>query len=255
MVDSQNGWPVDHTGAKQDKAPLIRNVTVPNGVRAGDVAVVFRWLAREYDRRVERLVPGWCWGWFVKKIEGSSIVSNHASGTAVDFNAPDNPMAKGSTERSLTARQIDVCHAIERESGHVLRWGGDFTRDDPMHWEIVGTPNQVRLLAAKIRKAEEDKVATQFNAEDRAVLKAAAKDAVDDLTDLSEFDKGGGQGSNVGNSVWAHGFPLRPGDDRTMAYSNLQVMYGLMLEIQQEVRSVIRDVAEIKSKLYEEETE
>jgi hypothetical protein len=253
MAVSQNNWPVDPTGAKQDEAPLIRNVTVPNGVRAGDVAVVFRWLAREYDRRVERLVPGGCWGWFVKKIEGSSIISNHASGTAVDFNAPDNPMASGSTERSLTQRQIDVCHAIERESGHVLRWGGDFSRDDPMHWEIVGTPNQVRLLAAKIRKDEEDKVATQFNAEDRAILKASAKDAVDDLTALSDFDTGGGQGSNVGNSVWGHGFPLVPGRPRQAGYTNLQVMYALMLEIQQDVRTVIRDVAEIKATLSNQE--
>jgi hypothetical protein len=235
MAVSQNNWPVDPTGAKQDEAPLIRNVTVPNGVRAGDVAVVFRWLAREYDRRVERLVPGWCWGWFVKKIEGSSIISNHASGTAVDFNAPDNPMASGSTERSLTQRQIDVCHAIERESGHVLRWGGDFSRDDPMHWEIVGTPNQVRLLAAKIRKDEEDEVTPQE-------IEKIADRVVEKLTKMTPFPTGGGSGSPVGAAVWAHGYPQDPGgatDDnpRRQAYNNLQ--------------DLAADVTEIKTKLNE----
>lgn len=151
MARSQNNWPVDFTGAKQDRAPLIRDITVPNGVLAGDVAVVFRWLAREYDRRVERLIKGWCWGWFVKEIRNTGIFSNHSSGTAIDFNAPNNPNTPGATERSLTQDQIDECHAIERESGHVLRWGGDFGLDDPMHWETVKGPAEVKKFADEIR--------------------------------------------------------------------------------------------------------
>jgi hypothetical protein len=157
MASSQNGWPVAGRD-QQDRAPLIRDVTVPNGVLAGDVAVVFRWLAREYDRRVERLNRGECWGWFVKEIEGSSTISNHASGTAVDFNAPDNPMGQGTTKRSMTAAQIATCHRLEDESGGVLRWGGDFSRNDPMHWEIVGTRAQVATLARKIKSEEKPAV-------------------------------------------------------------------------------------------------
>lgn len=150
MASSQNGWPVA-TRDQQDRAPLIRDVTVPNGVLAGDVAIVFRWLAAEYDRRVERLQKGECWGWFVKSIEGSSTISNHASGTAVDFNAPGNPMGQGTTKRSMTAAQIDTCHALERESGGVLRWGGDFSRNDPMHWEINADRAAVAAFARKIK--------------------------------------------------------------------------------------------------------
>lgn len=151
MANSQNGWPVASRG-QQDERPLIRDVRVPNGVLAGDVALIFRWLAAQYDRRVERLRPGWCWGWFVKPIEGSRTISNHSSGTAVDFNAPDNPMGRGTTEKSMTDRQIDECHRLERESDNVLRWGGDYvSRNDPMHWEIVGSRAAVRRLAAKLR--------------------------------------------------------------------------------------------------------
>ena len=153
MANSQNGWPVA-TGGQQDRGALVRDVTVPNGVLAGDVAVVFRWLAAEYDARVERLQKGECWGWFVKTIEGSSTISNHASGTAVDFNAPDNPMGQGTTKRSLTAKQIDTCHALERESGGVLRWGGDFSRNDPMHWEIDAGRTAVAAFARKIKETK-----------------------------------------------------------------------------------------------------
>lgn len=149
MPNSQNGWPVVGPDAV-DRGPLVRDVTVPNGVLRGDVAVVFRWLAGEYDRRVERLVAGWCWGWHVKNIEGSTAVSNHASATAVDFNAPNNPMGVP-TRQSMSAGQIEQCHQLERESDGVLRWGGDFSRPDPMHWEIVGTRVQVAALARKIK--------------------------------------------------------------------------------------------------------
>jgi hypothetical protein len=152
MANSQNGWPVVPRSAVDEK-PLIRDVKVPNGVLAGDVAYVFRWLAGQYDLRVERLKPGQCWGWFVKKIEGGSSISNHASATATDFNAPDNPMGQGTTARSMTSKQIDECHKIERESDNVLRWGGDYvSRQDPMHWEIVGSRAAVRQFAAKLRE-------------------------------------------------------------------------------------------------------
>jgi hypothetical protein len=153
MPNSQNGWPVVPRSSVDEK-PLIRDVKVPNGVLAGDVAVIFRWLAEQYDRRVEPLRAGWCWGWFVKSIEGSSTISNHASGTAVDLNAPDNPMGVP-TSKVMTAAQIKTCHAIEDESDDVLRWGGDYvTRPDAMHWEIVGSRAAVKKLADKIRGAK-----------------------------------------------------------------------------------------------------
>lgn len=151
MPNSQNGWPVASRG-QQDEKPLIRDVRVPNGVLAGDVAYIARWHVAQYDRRVERLKAGQCWGWFVKVIEGSKTISNHASGTAWDLNAPDNPMGTGTTKKSMTSAQIAECHELENESDNVLRWGGDYvSRQDPMHWEIVGSRAAVRQFAAKLR--------------------------------------------------------------------------------------------------------
>lgn len=150
MSRSQNGWPVV-TKADCDTADLIPGVRVPNGVLKGDVATVFRWLAQQYNARVERLIYGTCWGWFVKTIEGSTSISNHASATAVDFNADRHPMGTAASN-TMSSAQIKACHAIIAEAGGVLRWGGDYTgRPDPMHWEIHTTAAGVKAFADKIR--------------------------------------------------------------------------------------------------------
>jgi hypothetical protein len=232
MATSQNGWPVvpDTTAgrAKLDRGPLIRDITVPNGVLAGDVAVVFRWLAREYDQRVEHLDRGECWGWFVKKIEGSDTYSNHASGCAVDFNAPDNPMGVPTT-RSLTAAQIAECHELERESGGVLRWGGDFSRPDPMHWEIIGTPAQVAALADRLKEQP-----MSLDAADKAWISAELAK----LVTLASFPTGGGSGSPVGNAALGQGWPLEPGQPRTADWANMQQIYLLL----KAVKGVVDDI-------------
>jgi len=219
MATSQNGWPVvpDTTAgrAKLDRGPLIRDITVPNGVLAGDVAFVFRWLAREYDRRVERLAGGECWGWFVKKIEGSDTYSNHAAGCAVDFNAPDNPMGVPTT-RSMTAAQIAECHELERESGGVLRWGGDFSRPDPMHWEIVGTAAQVATLANRIE-------------EQNVTAPTAAQNA--DAVAAKDIDPGPG-GYSWAGATWT-----------ILARSNiLNALPGQLTDLRDELDARVQDV-------------
>lgn len=173
MANSQNGWPVDKTGASQDRDPIYGNVKVPNGVLGGDVTTVLRWVAKRYHETVEPLVAGTCWGWFVKQIEGGSSISNHASGTAIDLNADQHPIGVAAT-KNFTAAQIAACHAIVKAAGGVIRWGGDYTgRPDPMHWEIVGSKAATAALAKKIRSEEDDVPLT--DAEINKVAAAAAK--------------------------------------------------------------------------------
>lgn len=156
MANSQNGWPVDKTGASQDRNPIYGNVKVPNGVLAGDVATVLRWVAKRFHETVQPLVAGTCWGWFVKSIEGSTSISNHASGTAIDLNADQHPMGVAAST-NFTPAQIAACHAIVKAAGGVIRWGGDYTgRPDPMHWEIVGSRSAVAAFAKTIGSTEED---------------------------------------------------------------------------------------------------
>lgn len=148
MARSQNGWAIDASGALQDRTP-IEGVDFPNGVLAGDVAVVFRYLIGRLHREVERIIPGACWGWFVKTIEGSTTPSNHGSGTAVDFNATRHPM--GARNTFSRAQQATIREILADLDG-VVRWGGDYTgRPDDMHFEIVKGAAAVRAVASKIR--------------------------------------------------------------------------------------------------------
>jgi hypothetical protein len=70
-------------------------------------------------------------GYNLRNIRGSSRLSQHAFGTAIDINAEENPM--GGTTSNLPA---DIS-AIAARFG--LNWGGNWrTRKDPMHFEWGG---------------------------------------------------------------------------------------------------------------------
>lgn len=147
-MHSQNGWPVVDKAAC-DQGPY-QGIRFPNGILAGDVAVIARWQLRRYVTDVEPLHGGQCWGWYVKKIEGTSTISNHASATAWDCNAQLHPMGLPA-RHSMSAAQVTACRAIVRDAGGVLRWGGDYTgRPDPMHWEINADQVAAHRLATKI---------------------------------------------------------------------------------------------------------
>jgi D-alanyl-D-alanine carboxypeptidase-like protein len=177
MATSQNGWPVDFSGDRQDHSPIAAGVTAPQGVRRGDVATVLHYVARRFDSEVERLRQGWCWGWYVRRIAGSNTYSNHASGTAIDLNAPDHPAGSTGTftrtQRTAIGRILDACDGV-------VRWGGQFTgRKDEMHFEINRGVGAVAALADKIR-AEED----ALTPEDKAWLQRTVRNIV-----VEELDK------------------------------------------------------------------
>lgn len=152
MSTSQNGWPIVAKSAC-DQGPF-HGVTFPNGILAGDVAVIARWQLGRYAATVEPLVQGTCWGWFVKVIEGTTTKSNHGSATAWDVNADQHPMGVDASH-NFSAAQIKACRAIVAESDGVLRWGGDYSsRPDPMHWEINDDKAAAHALATKIKKDE-----------------------------------------------------------------------------------------------------
>lgn len=75
------------------------------------------------------------------------MLSNHASGTAIDLNAPDHPLGEPGT---FTDEQVARIRALLDELAPVVAWGGDFDRPDEMHFEVVGTPEEVAAVAARI---------------------------------------------------------------------------------------------------------
>lgn len=151
---SQNGWPVV-TSAQCDQGPFL-GVKFPNGILHGPVAGIALWQMRRYAATVESIKADDCWGFYDKHIEGSSEISNHASGTAWDINAPKHPMGSNPAE-NFTQRQLKACRAIVAAAGGVLRWGGDYHgRKDGMHWEINAGSKAVANFYIKISGPDAD---------------------------------------------------------------------------------------------------
>lgn len=75
--------------------------------------------------------------YFFRARRGSSRVSNHARGIAIDIDPADNPMRKGA-KFDMDPR---IVAAFEAEG---WRWGAAF--NDPMHFEAIYTPKKHAVL-------------------------------------------------------------------------------------------------------------
>lgn len=165
---SQNGWSTDLPRSVREVVPGVR-IVLADGP-AGDVLVH---VARQIHARVQPItgpVPD-DWGYADRNVKGSSDVSNHASGTAFDYNALQHPLGVRDT---WTPKQVAEIHRILREVDSVVRWGGDYSgRVDEMHFEIVGDPAHVYEVAALIKKGQVNDV-SHVNTLSKAALDAIA---------------------------------------------------------------------------------
>lgn len=147
MAVSQNGWVVIHQG--NDPNMVVLGL-VTGRVRAGDVATVLGYVAEEFDRLVEPVRRDWSWGYAPRPIRGSTVISNHASGTAIDLNAPLHPLGRSGT---FTARQVALIRGILAVVSPAVRWGGDYSgRKDEMHFEINASAALVAYAARRVRE-------------------------------------------------------------------------------------------------------
>ena len=134
MTTSQNGYPASPDraaiGVRTFQVPGRPDVEVP--LRA-DIAPLILEFMRWWNVTVEPLVVPGCWGYAFREINGSNVLSNHASGTAGDINAPKHPLGQVGTVPA------DKRAAISAKAAALgLRWGGDYTgRKDEMHVEVV----------------------------------------------------------------------------------------------------------------------
>lgn len=155
MARSQNGF------SANDRS-VIASYELPGGriaLRKGDVSVILLFALNWWHNRVEPLVWPGIWGYAERLIRGSSTdLSNHASGTAADANAPQHPLGTAPTA-NFSAGEIAAIRALiafctTRAGKQVLRWGGDyFGRKDGMHLEINDgvTTADLKEIADKIR--------------------------------------------------------------------------------------------------------
>lgn len=171
---SGNGWTAS---AHLATRPLVVNgVAFLPGIRDDDdVATVLGYVATQYAYRVEPLHNPGCWGYSYRANRNDpNSLSNHASGTAIDCNAPAHPNGTPPTH-SFTPDQITECHAIVRECAPAIRWGGDYTHTlDPMHWEVNCDAAELHVVAERLR---DDMPYTEEQL--TAIVQAAAQAAVD----------------------------------------------------------------------------
>lgn len=151
MAQSQNGYGAnDRDDIKTYTVPGT-DVRVP--LRKGDAGYLLVHLAAAFHRAVEPIDRGQLddWGYAPRPIRGqSTVLSNHASGTAIDINATQHPRLKWYTFSPIKRRKI---RALLAQYDGVIRWGGDYKRiPDDMHFEIVGSADQVKRVADRLQK-------------------------------------------------------------------------------------------------------
>lgn len=114
-----------------------------------EVAPLLLAFMHEFHHRVERLRPGWCWGWAYRPVRGGSAISFHSPGIAVDLNAPRHPLGRRGT---FTPAQVRVINLLAKKYG--LRWGGNYRRRaDEMHFEIIVSRSQALAIVRRIQAA------------------------------------------------------------------------------------------------------
>lgn len=141
-LTSPNGWP-----ASEDRKALgIETFTVPGTkIRfacAKAVAPILVSFAKDFHELVEPIDQGQLddWSFAFRQTRGSDrILSNHASGTAIDLNAIKHPLGKSNT---FNKDQRNTINLLITKYG--LAWGGNYKkRKDDMHFEIALNQNQV----------------------------------------------------------------------------------------------------------------
>lgn len=152
MIASQNGWSANRRDLVSPRyVPGTRvRLVVRNGA-AGDllleVAALFDLLVQDIDQTADD------WGYAERPIRGSTVVSNHASGTAIDLNAPAHPQGVA-VRKTFTPKQISAVSALLARYHGLIVWGGtwDLPDTDGMHFEGAkgSTPEQVTALAATL---------------------------------------------------------------------------------------------------------
>lgn len=148
MAISRNGWDVYSSGSNQN---LVNFPWVTGKVRGGDHYVVLDYIAKRWNAEVETIRKDWSWGYANRAVRGASVISEHATGTAVDFNAPLHGLGQKNTFSKADQTRI---RQIMKDVSHAARWGGEWSRPDEMHVELIGGNALIGRVADQIRAGE-----------------------------------------------------------------------------------------------------
>jgi D-alanyl-D-alanine carboxypeptidase len=198
MSVSYNGWSASPSLALRDCT--VAGVSAVPGVRDNDdVYVVLHYVMEQWHERVEALVPGWCWGFNFRPTTNDNSLSCHASGTAIDLNAPRHPFGV-SPYANLNQQQIDTIHEIIADLPIV--WGGDY-RDadnkDAMHFEIMGSAAAVAAAADRIRNGDME---DEMKQEDFERIREIVRSELDSEKFITKVS------NKVATAVWGRKFEV-----------------------------------------------
>jgi len=164
MEKSANGWPAS---ADPEEIAIIRKRVPGTDLKlriAEPVAPLLIAFAADFHRLVEPLDEGQLddWGYCYRKVRGTqTVISNHASGTAIDLNATKHPLGAVNT---FNKEQDKTIRRLCRKYG--LKWGGDYRyRKDEMHFEIALNSAQVATLisALGLEKTDDNRKTEETN--------------------------------------------------------------------------------------------
>jgi hypothetical protein len=135
-----SGWPNCQGGNQV-------TVNVTGGARLPvhrDVAELVRTLCEATVARGYQIRQADSGGFNCRSIRNSNRPSNHSWGLAVDLNWKTNPH-----QRTLVTDMPDWMPEMWQQCG--FRWGGTYKKPDTMHYEYMGTPQQVAAHLAAAR--------------------------------------------------------------------------------------------------------
>lgn len=111
----------------------LTKVTSPSGVRVtvnSQYADRFSGFLKDLEGTGYRLRQSDTGGYNYRYIAGTNTLSRHATGDAIDVNWNSNPQTRAGTWKSDLPEDVGD---IAARNG--LRWGGNFGKPDPMHFE------------------------------------------------------------------------------------------------------------------------
>lgn len=149
MAQTPNGFTVLTDREDCVEYPIKDGLTLP--LAGGDYGVVLVKFLQRFDRNVETLRTDTTFGWAHRvNVNSPDVWSEHAAGTAVDANSTNHP--NGATGTFSDAKVTQIRKEQDNLDG-ILKWGGDFrfTKDE-MHFELVGTDDEINLVARRLKK-------------------------------------------------------------------------------------------------------
>lgn len=163
---SSNGWPI--VTRDETRLWVVPDTNIKLPLRAGTAGFVLVHFATNFHRTIEPLDEGAIGddhGFAPRFIAGTSIPSNHWSATAVDLNSIQHPAGVAGTFRNLV-KLARLQWMLKFKYKGMIAWGGNWrTVSDEMHFEIVATPNEIRMLAQELRPTAVGRAVTRANKE------------------------------------------------------------------------------------------